>query len=99
MKKNQFNEFKSYDIKALKEAVKKAKAELADLILDKNMNKLSDLRVVSKKKKDIAQMSTILRQKQLVEELETKLNNIKIRTGQPSNVTEEKEGGRTGLSK
>jgi ribosomal protein L29 len=73
MKKNQLNEFKSYDTKALKEAVKKAKMEVADLVLDKNMSKLSDLKVISKKRRDIAQMSTILNQKILIEKLEGKV--------------------------
>lgn len=67
MKRNALEEYKGYDIKGLREAIKKAKGEFADLMLDKNMSKLSDVKMVSKKRKDIAQLSTILRQKELVE--------------------------------
>ena len=65
-------ELKNMDNKALLLKVMQAKKELADLILDKNMKKLKDLTAVSKKKKDVAQMLTVIKQKQLIGQLEKK---------------------------
>lgn len=70
MKKNALGEIKNLEIGILLKRIKSARKELADLILDKNMKKLKDLKLVSKKRKDLAQMMTILRQKQLLKGLE-----------------------------
>lgn len=72
MKKSNLQEIKVLEVVALSERIKKAKAELSDLVLEKNMKKLKDLRAVFKKRKDIAQMLTIMRQKKLLKELEDK---------------------------
>lgn len=72
MKKNEFVDIKGLDIKGLMSKAKSLKSEIADLILDKNMNKLKDLKSISKKKKDLAQVFTVLRQKQLLKQLESK---------------------------
>lgn len=72
MKKQQFTQIKGLDVKELIEKVKTFRKEIADLVLDKNMKKLKDLKAVGKKKKDLAQALTVLRQKQLLAELEPK---------------------------
>ena len=69
MKRNELKEIKGLEIKVINARVKKTKDELADLIMDKNMKKLKDVKAVDKKRKDIAQILTILRQKQLLEKL------------------------------
>ena len=76
MKKNDFAQIKGLDTKELREKVKAIKIEIADLTLDKNMNKLKDLKMISKKRKDLAQVATIIRQKELLGELET---NVKVK--------------------
>lgn len=75
MKRQQFTEIKQLTVKDILAKVLVGKKELADLILDKNMDKLKDKKVVSKKKKDIAQLLTVARQKQLLEELEPVIAN------------------------
>lgn len=72
MKKNDLAEIKKMDIKTLLEKVGKIKKELEGSILDKNMGKLSNLKQVKNKRKDLAQMLTVLKQKQLLQELEAK---------------------------
>lgn len=70
MKRKDLIDTKALDIKALQEKAGKLRTEIADLILDKNMNSLKDLKVIAKKRKDLAQTLTVLRQKQLLEMLE-----------------------------
>lgn len=70
MKRNDLTEIKQLNTEVLKKKVIDAKKELNDLIMDKNISKLKDLKAISKKKKDIAQISTIVRQKELLEKLE-----------------------------
>lgn len=72
MKKNDLQEIKGLNIKAITEKIKVVKQEISTLILDKNMSKLKDLKSISKKRKDVAQMMTVVRQKQLLEELTDK---------------------------
>ena len=72
MKKNDLKEVKTLDIKELKVRVVKLKVEVADLTLDKNMKKLKNIKEVVHKRKDLAQVLTVLRQKELLEELESK---------------------------
>lgn len=72
MKKNELVKIKRLDLKELKAKQKSFKDEIANLVMDKNMKKLKDLRGISKKRKDLAQVLTILRQKQLLAELESK---------------------------
>ncbi len=71
MKKNDFAEIKGLDIKTLLQKAKNLRVEIADIILDKNMNKLKNLKSIDNKKKDLAQVLTVLRQKQLLNQLET----------------------------
>lgn len=60
------NTVKTMDIKAILQLAKMMRGEISDFILDKNMNKLKDLTVISKKRKELARTLTILRQKQLL---------------------------------
>lgn len=71
MKKNDLVQIKILEEKALLGKVKEVRVEINNLIIDKNMNKLKDIKAISKKRLDLAQMLTILRQKQLLRELES----------------------------
>lgn len=75
MKKNELVQIKNLDIKELKSKAKTLQGEIAELVMDKNMKKIKDLKQVSKKKKDLAQVLTVLRQKQLLAELEPKVES------------------------
>ncbi len=77
MKKNEFVQIKGLDLKELKVKAKTLKDEIVNLTLDKNMKKLKDLKMVSKKKKELAQILTLMRQKELLAELETKVQEDK----------------------
>lgn len=73
MKKNEFMQIKGSDLKELKSKIRDLRSEIANLILDKNMNKLKDVKMISKKKKDLARILTVMRQKELLQELELKV--------------------------
>lgn len=77
MKRNDLVEIKSLDTKALQLRVRDLKKEIDNLIIDKNMNKLSDLKAISKKRKDVAQISTIVNQKLALGKLEKNLEETK----------------------
>ena len=66
MKRNDFLEIKNLDEKALIVKANGLKDRIAELVLDKNMNKLKDLKVIFKKRRDLAQTLTVLRQKQIL---------------------------------
>ncbi len=85
MKKNEFIQIKGLDIKELTIKVKTLRNDMANLIMDKNMKKLKDLKTISKKKKELAQILTVIRQKELLQKLESLV---------VSPQTEEKEGGK-----
>lgn len=70
MKKNDFLEIKNMDTKALLEKATLVREQIADLIMDKHMAKLKDTSVVKKKRKDLAQILTVVNQKELVASLE-----------------------------
>ena len=72
MKKTDFAEIKKLDRATIIARVKKTRSEISDLILDKNTNKLKDQKAISKKKRDLAQVLTVLRQLELLKELESK---------------------------
>ncbi len=78
MKRNSLNEVKELDIKALFEKAKALKLEMNESVMDKNMDKHKDLKTISKKRKDLAQVLTILRQKTLVQDLEKKAEGVKV---------------------
>lgn len=70
MKKNELAEIKKMDTKAIKEKVLASEKEVAKLIMEKNMGKLSNVKTIKQKRRDIAQILTVLRQKELVKNLE-----------------------------
>lgn len=72
MKKRELTQIKGLAVKELILKAKAIKGEIANLVIDKNMKKLKDTRSIFKKRKDLAQILTIIRQKQLLEELEAK---------------------------
>lgn len=69
MKKSGLAEIKKMDIKALKEKIKVAKSELVGIVLNKSINKEPNLKAAKAKRLDVAQMLTVLRQKELLSEL------------------------------
>ena len=69
MKRNELVEIKQLDIAGLLKKAEGIKKEILDLVIDKNMRKLKDLKTITKKRKDIAQIFTILKQKQILEQL------------------------------
>ena len=75
MKKNEFSQVKGLSVKELIDKTKQIKKEIADLTLDKNMNKLKNLKTISKKRKDLARVLTVIKQKALLEKLE-ELKNL-----------------------
>lgn len=62
------------DEKALKEKAKKVKEEIMSLMIDKNMNKMPNLKSIKSKKNELAKILTVLKQKQLLAELEAETN-------------------------
>ena len=71
MKKNEFNEIKNLDIKALTARVKTIRAEIADIVMDKHMNTLKNSKQIRHKRKDLAQLLTVVRQKEMIGMLES----------------------------
>lgn len=70
MKRNELVEIKKMEIKAIHDRVGLVRVELAGLVIDKNIGKLKDLRSIRNKRKDLSQMLTILRQKELLIQME-----------------------------
>ncbi len=77
MKRNDLVQIKGLDIKELKGKIKTLREEIAKLVLDKNMKKLKDLKSVFKKRKDLAQVLTVVRQKTILAELESNMKGEK----------------------
>ncbi|MFH0937594.1 MAG: 50S ribosomal protein L29 [Candidatus Daviesbacteria bacterium] len=74
MKRNNLAEIKKMDIKTLGEKVRDTRKELANLVLDKSVSKLTHPKVIKNKRKDMAQILTVLRQKLTIKELEEEAN-------------------------
>ena len=72
MKKNDFIQIKALDLSELKQKAKTLKLEIEDVVMDKNMKKLKDLKTIFKKRKDLAQVLTVLRQKEMLQRMEVK---------------------------
>lgn len=70
MKKNELIQIKGLDVKELNGKAKTLKKEIADLVMDINMKKIKDLKSVGKKRKDLAQVMTVIRQKEILGQLE-----------------------------
>ncbi|MEK7616732.1 MAG: 50S ribosomal protein L29 [Patescibacteria group bacterium] len=77
MKKNDLLQIIGLDLRQLRLKVKSLKDEIAGLVLDKNMKKLKDVKIISQKRKDTAQILTILNQKQLLARLEPQEEGVK----------------------
>ena len=71
-KRTEFIEIKNLSVEELVKRLVVTKKELMSLTLDKNMDKQKDVKLVLKKRKEIAQLATVLRQKQLLVKLEAK---------------------------
>ncbi|MBI2022517.1 50S ribosomal protein L29 [Candidatus Daviesbacteria bacterium] len=103
MKKNDLMEVKKLDIKALIDKSKALKNEISELVLDKNMDKLKDLKVISKKRKDLAQTMTVIRQKQLIEKLSVLSGQLSDTSSpvvsQPVKTEKQKTDNRKGTKK
>jgi ribosomal protein L29 len=75
MKKKDFVLIKNLNVSELLEKAGSLKKDIADLHMDKNMKKLKDLKSVGKKRRERAAVLTILRQKQLLEQLSDNLES------------------------
>ena len=69
MKRSIFAEIKLLKTEEIKKKVNSLRIDLEEAVLNKNMRKLKNVRSVSKIKKDIARVLTILGQKELLEKL------------------------------
>lgn len=76
MKKNDFVQIKGMDIKELMLKAKDLKIEIGNLVMDKNMKQMKDLKTINKKRKDLAQVLTVARQKELLGKLEAKVSKV-----------------------
>lgn len=81
MKKNDLVDYKKQDIKALVSSIAKTKTEILDLIMDQKTGKLTNLRLMKNKKRDVAQMKTILKQKELLKVIEQTMETEKVSQG------------------
>ena len=74
------NEIKVLDIPALVARSKALKIEINDLVMDKNINKLKDLKSIDKKRKHLARVLTTLNQKQMIASLEVSKEPASVKT-------------------
>lgn len=65
MKNSEKKSLTEKDKKELKTMLKETKGDLAKVVLDKNTGKLKNLRLLFQKRKDIARILTVIRQKEL----------------------------------
>ena len=74
MKKTELKEIKNMEIKKLANRLKNAKVDLARLFMARaeGSKGSKDVKGVHKKRKDIAQMMTILRQREMLREIESR---------------------------
>lgn len=63
---------KNLGIKELAEKIRGLKKDIANLVMEKNMKKLKDLKMIYKKRKETAQILTLIKNKQLLAKLEEK---------------------------
>lgn len=91
--KDMKNEIKVLDIAGLIAKSRALKIEINDLVLDKNISKLKDLKSVSKKRKELARVLTVLSQKEMIKTLESKVSE------EPEAAKEEKTETKKGETK
>lgn len=70
MKRKELTEIRLLTTEEIIKKVKTFEQELEQLVLDKNRRLLKNIKLISKRKKEIAQILTILRQKELLKKLE-----------------------------
>lgn len=70
MKRNELKELKKQDTKALKIKLLGLQGEIMDLTISKTTGKLANLRQIKTKRGEVAQVLTVIGQKELVEKLE-----------------------------
>lgn len=84
MKRKDIKDIRTKTLKELKSLVGTAREELLTLNLSKSQNKLKDLRSIFWKKKDIARMLTVIREKEfeskaaVVPAVETKIKTKRV---------------------
>ncbi len=72
MKKKEFITIKNLSIKELSDKAGTIVKEIANFVMDKNMKKLKDVKIIHKKRKEVAQFLTLIKQKELLAKLEVK---------------------------
>lgn len=87
MKRNDLQDMKNLDIKALSAKAEEISVEISSLVITKNTSGLKDLKQISRLKKDRAQILTVKRQKSLLEELEAVEEESRIESLESSEKT------------
>lgn len=90
MKKSELTQIKGLDLKELNLKVKSIKDEIAKFVMDKSMKKLKDIKMISKKRKDLAKILTIARQKQMLVQLESRVESQESSEGGTKKKRKEK---------
>lgn len=88
------NEIKGLDLTALINKAKALKVEINDLVLDKNINKMKNLKSINNKRKDLARIMTVMAQKQLIAMLEPKAETVKEDKKTVKKTEKTEEGGK-----
>lgn len=70
MKRNDLNDLKKSDKKALLSKVSSLHAEIKDLVIEVNMGNVKNYKSLKSKRKDLAQTLTVVRQIEIIERLE-----------------------------
>ena len=65
MKRNELKEVKSKEIKELQVMLKDLKSQIAKLTVERSSGKTKNVCLISQKRKDVARILTIIRQKEL----------------------------------
>lgn len=72
MKQSEFQEVKKMDLVQLSKKVAELNKDIAGLYLEKAQGKLTNLKVIQNRRRELAQTLTVKRQKRILEELERK---------------------------
>lgn len=70
------NDIKVLDVAALLSKAKALKTEIRDSVLDKNIGKVKNLKSISRNKKDLARILTVVSQKQAIAALEPRTESV-----------------------
>ncbi len=68
-------DIKKTDKKALQVRVRSLRQEIGDLVIDLNMGNVKNFKSLKGKRKDLAQILTVIRQKEIIESLEVQNEN------------------------